>query len=138
MLDALCKIAWEWFRLGVFGSCFSSFGSKWIKTGFFVCDGFGKTKNLFLLTYFGKKQVPIALEEPLERWEVGTGWVQIRQRSVPISFLGFTILLDGVFRWLFLVRVILFLCISLLCLNACVLQILELFVNRCFWLIDWL
>lgn len=53
-----------------------------------MCDGFGKTKNLFLLTYFGKKQVPIAVGEPLERWEVGTGWVQIRQRSVPILIIG--------------------------------------------------
>jgi len=54
-------------------------GSKRIKKGFFVCDGLGKTKNLFLLAYFGEKQVPIALGEPLERWRALAGWVQTRQ-----------------------------------------------------------
>lgn len=116
MLDALCKIAWEWFRLGVFGSCFSSFGSKWIKTGFFVCDGFGKTKNLFLLTYYGKKQVPIALGEPLERWEVGTGRVQTRQRSVPILIIG----LGGNCLLLVVIAPVLFVCIGLWLMLVCV------------------
>jgi hypothetical protein len=87
MLDALCKIAWEWFALGVFGSCFLGFGSKWIKTGFFVCDGFGKTKNLFLLTYCGKNKCRLRWENHLSGGERWTGWAQIRQRSVPIFLL---------------------------------------------------
>jgi len=54
-------------------------GSKRIKKGFFVRDGLGKTKNLFLLAYCWKKQVPMWREN---HWSVGerwTGWVQIRQ-----------------------------------------------------------
>jgi len=44
-----------------------------------VRDGFGKTKNLFLLAYCGEKQVPMVWEN---HWSVGerwTGWVQTRQ-----------------------------------------------------------
>jgi hypothetical protein len=89
MFDALCK-----YSLGVvlalgFGSCFLSFGSKWIKTGFFVCDGFGKTKNLFLFTYYGKNKCRLRWEEPLVRWEVGIGWAQKSQPPFSAVFLFF-------------------------------------------------
>ena len=65
-------------------------GSKRIKKGFFVCDGLGKTKNLFLLAYCGEKQVPMALGEPLERGQsVGLGGCKKVSDSVPIFFLYF-------------------------------------------------
>jgi hypothetical protein len=47
-------------------------GSKRIKKGFFVCDGLGKTKNLFLLAYCGEKQVPMRWENHLS---VGVRWL---------------------------------------------------------------
>ena len=49
-----------------------------------MCDGLGKTKNLFLLALCGEKQVLMAVGEPLERGGALDGWVKIRQRSVPI------------------------------------------------------
>ncbi|MET3047639.1 hypothetical protein, partial [Flavobacterium covae] len=68
--------------------------SKRIKKGFFVCDGLWKTKTLFLLAYCGEKQVPIALGEPLERWEnhwsVGVRWLggcKYFVRSTPLFYL---------------------------------------------------
>lgn len=73
------KIAWEWLSVG-FQLLFLSVGSKRIKKGFFVCDGLGKTKNLFLLALCGEKQVLMAVGEPLERGRALDGWVQIRQR----------------------------------------------------------
>jgi len=56
---------------------------------FFNCPLFNYSfqlkKNKVL--YLGKKQVPIALAEPLERWQ-SVGWAgQKSQRSVPIFFL---------------------------------------------------
>jgi hypothetical protein len=51
--------------------------------------GFGKIKQAKQSAVLGEKQVPMVLGEPLERWRALAGWVQIRQRSVPIFFICF-------------------------------------------------
>jgi hypothetical protein len=40
-----------------------------------------------IVLYLGKNKCLVWLEKPLERWRALAGWVQITQRSVPISFI---------------------------------------------------
>ena len=89
MLDALCKIA-----LGVV--------ERWVRLLFLSPEASG-AEQLFIffqlsavqlfpsieknkVLYLGKKQVPIAWAEPLERWQSVGRAGQKSQRSVPISF----------------------------------------------------